>query len=185
MIASRRWSSSAPWCSTPACPWSTSLLGWEPSDFLGSPSFWADHIHPDDRDAALAALDHVGTRPGAPIEYRFQHRDSSWRWIRDEPRLLVGPDGEPLEIVGCWQDITLQRAYQEQIKSSEAEARKLALVASRTHNAVIITDARGNIEWVNEGFTRMTGWLLDEVMGKRPGDVLQGVNGIRLRKACS
>ena len=57
---------------------------------------------------------------------------------------------------------------------SEAEARKLALVARRTDNAVIITDAGGLIQWVNEGFTRITEFSPEEAMGKKPGALLQG-----------
>ena len=60
------------------------------------------------------------------------------------------------------------------LRSSEAEARRLAMVASRTSNAVIISDAEGRIEWTNEGFTRITGYTLDEVRGKKPGSFLQG-----------
>lgn len=61
-----------------------------------------------------------------------------------------------------------------QLKASEAEARKLAHVAARTHNAVIITDPKGLIEWVNDGFTRITGYPLSEVVGHKPGAFLQG-----------
>ena len=67
--------------------------------------------------------------------------------------------------------LTAQRA---RLREKEAEARKLALVASRTDNAVIVTDAKGHIEWVNEGFVRLTGWSFDEVVGKTPGSFLQG-----------
>src|SRR5690606_21392685 len=61
-----------------------------------------------------------------------------------------------------------------ELEASEARARRLAAVASRTINGVIITDARRHIEWVNEGFTRITGYTLEEVKGKVPGHVLQG-----------
>ena len=61
-----------------------------------------------------------------------------------------------------------------ELQKQTEEARKLALVASRTDNAVIITDALGYIEWVNEGFIRLTGYTLDEVQGKKPGSLLQG-----------
>jgi PAS domain S-box-containing protein len=57
---------------------------------------------------------------------------------------------------------------------SEAEAKKLALVASRTDNIVIITDPKGRIEWVNDAFTRITEYRLDEVRGYTPGSFLQG-----------
>ena len=56
----------------------------------------------------------------------------------------------------------------------EAETRVLALVADRTHNAVVITDALGRIEWVNDGFSRLTGYGADEVKGRKPGQFLQG-----------
>jgi len=54
------------------------------------------------------------------------------------------------------------------------ELRKLSLVARATTNSVIITDAGGVTEWVNEGFTRLTGYTLAEIQGKKPGDVLHG-----------
>ena len=50
----------------------------------------------------------------------------------------------------------------------------LSLVANETDNAVIISDANGLIEYVNNGFYRLTGWQLEEVKGKKPGSFLQG-----------
>lgn len=58
-------------------------------------------------------------------------------------------------------------------KKGEAELLRLAVVAQKTQNAVIITDAEGYIQWVNEGFTRLTGWAYDEVVGNL-GYILQG-----------
>ena len=61
-----------------------------------------------------------------------------------------------------------------QLRQQEAQSRKLAMVAARTDNAVVMSDAEGRIEWVNEGFTRITGWSMDEVIGRTPGSFLQG-----------
>ncbi len=66
------------------------------------------------------------------------------------------------------------RGANERLQLQEAEHRKLALIAARTDNAVVLTDARGQIEWVNEGFVRITGYTLEEVRGKKPGRFLQG-----------
>ena len=59
------------------------------------------------------------------------------------------------------------------IKRQQEDA-KLSLVARETTNSVIITDGDGHIEWVNEGFTRATGYTLAEAAGLKPGDLLQG-----------
>ncbi len=63
---------------------------------------------------------------------------------------------------------------EDELRRNEAEARKLAMIAARTDNAVILTDPQGRIEWINDGFTRITGYSPDEVMGRTPGSLLQG-----------
>jgi methyl-accepting chemotaxis protein len=54
------------------------------------------------------------------------------------------------------------------------EIAMLSLVANETSNAVVITDAKGGIEYINRGFTRMTGYELEQVKGRVPGSFLQG-----------
>ena len=80
---------------------------------------------------------------------------------------ILAANGEVLFLIAEGRDIT-------EIKKVEAEVRKLALVAERTLNGVIITDNSGLVEWVNEGFTRITGYTLEEMQGKSPGKILQG-----------
>ncbi len=70
--------------------------------------------------------------------------------------------------------IALAHQMTANLREREAEARRLAMVASRTSNAVVISDADGRIEWVNEGFTRISGYSFDEVKGRKPGSFLQG-----------
>jgi PAS domain S-box-containing protein len=62
----------------------------------------------------------------------------------------------------------------DNLRRQEAEARRLALIASRTDNAVILTDATGRIEWANDAFTRLTGYTSESARGRRPGEILQG-----------
>ncbi len=62
----------------------------------------------------------------------------------------------------------------EQISTSELELKKLSLIATRTKNSVIISDAEGKIEWVNDAFQKITGYRLEEVKGRKPKDFLQG-----------
>lgn len=59
-------------------------------------------------------------------------------------------------------------------EDAKSELQRLSRVASETTNGVIITDATGCVQWVNQGFSRMTGYALEEVMGSKPGHILQG-----------
>ena len=49
---------------------------------------------------------------------------------------------------------------------------RLALVARHAGDSVIFTTPEGRIEWVNEAFTRITGYSFDEAVGQSPGDLL-------------
>jgi PAS domain S-box-containing protein len=59
-------------------------------------------------------------------------------------------------------------------KRAEEDNRRLAMVANTTTNMVVIADGEGRIEWINPAFTRITGYALEEVIGKRPGSFLRG-----------
>ena len=54
------------------------------------------------------------------------------------------------------------------------ELQKLALVASRTHNLVVVTDAVAHVEWVNDAFTRVTGYSFEDVKGRKIGPLGAG-----------
>ena len=67
-------------------------------------------------------------------------------------------------------------------KKIEEEINKLALVAKHTNNAVIITNNKGEIEWVNQAFESLTEYSLSEVLGKKPGHILQGKGTSQITK---
>ncbi len=79
--------------------------------------------------------------------------------------LVPVPDIKNVFLYG--RDITSRR-------NTEKELRQMALIARETDNAVIITDPEGCIQWVNQGFEKMTGYTFHEVIGKIPGQILQG-----------
>jgi PAS domain S-box-containing protein len=57
----------------------------------------------------------------------------------------------------------------------EKELIRLSQVANQTTNGVVITDSSGKVEWINNGFSRLSGYSLEELRGKKPGALLQGV----------
>lgn len=68
------------------------------------------------------------------------------------------------------------RERTDELEISRAEAERLALVAKYTDNSVLILDRDGKVEWVNDGFTRMTGYLAEDAIGRIPIEVLRGPN---------
>lgn len=72
--------------------------------------------------------------------------------------------------------------YTAFVKDIDAEVKQrrmvelLSLVANETDNSVVITDPNGITEYVNRGFTKLTQYAYEEIVGKKPGDVLQGAD---------
>jgi PAS domain S-box-containing protein len=67
-----------------------------------------------------------------------------------------------------------RRRVEEQLRVSQASARKLSLVASKTDNLVLIANADGLVEWVNESFETTMGYTLAEIAGRNPVDFMVG-----------
>ena len=76
-------------------------------------------------------------------------------------------------LIGMGIDITERVKAEAELRKHTEEIGKLSLVASKTDNIVIITDADERIEWVNESFVKLTGYSLEEAVGKTPR-ILQG-----------
>jgi PAS domain S-box-containing protein len=59
-----------------------------------------------------------------------------------------------------------------QLAEANKELEKLSIVARKTENAVMITDPQGNIQWVNEGFTRMFEKTSGQLINEDEGNIL-------------
>jgi ammonium transporter len=101
----------------------------------------------------------AGEHVSFEYEYQGQAKEKSVYNVIYEPRLAQ--DGSVLGIFILSSDITGR-------KQAETELRKLSAAIEQSHNAVLITDTNGNIEYINPKFTELTGYMLDEVKGKTP-----------------
>lgn len=59
------------------------------------------------------------------------------------------------------------------LEQSKLELKKLSHIATATTSGVVITDKYGHVEWVNKSFIRNTGYTREDIIGKKPGHVLQ------------
>jgi PAS domain S-box-containing protein len=70
-------------------------------------------------------------------------------------------------------DLGKRKRVENALQAAREENRKLAAVASRTHSSVILMTPAGRIDWVNEGFTRLNEFTLDQVKGQAISDFLE------------
>ena len=68
----------------------------------------------------------------------------------------------------------LKENLEKKVRERTIELNRLSMVAEKTINGIVITNANKEIQWVNEGFTKISGYSSEEVLGKKPGDLLQG-----------
>jgi PAS domain S-box-containing protein len=88
-------------------------------------------------------------------------------WLSANYTPVKGADGTFYKVLMLAQNITQRRLERQEFE-------RLSLVADNTDNSVVITGAEGLVEYVNKGFTKMTGYTLEEIKGKKPGAILQG-----------
>ena len=115
--------------------------------------------------ATAFAFDRLAT--AAQVEFLIREKNSGTA-LRGR-LVALAPDNQSLVFLGTLETNPLNLPPSSLVQ-------KLALVAERTESSVVLTNAQGMIEWVNPAFTRITGYHLEEVQGKRPGRVLQGPN---------
>jgi diguanylate cyclase (GGDEF)-like protein/PAS domain S-box-containing protein len=92
------------------------LLGITPEEYIDDPDLWVTHLHPEDRDEAVAAY-LEGRRVGEPftLEYRLISRDGRVLWFSDSAVVVHDATGEPLYVQGVMLDITQRKEAEEQI----------------------------------------------------------------------
>ena len=101
------------------------LVGWEAQEFLTEASFWLKHVHPEDLPRILEQIRFPWPQDRQTLEYRFQTREGSYRWMLDDVRLERDADGQPVEIIGAWMDITARKRAEEALQESETQFRRL------------------------------------------------------------
>lgn len=94
-------------------------LGYEPEEYLEHPDFWRRRVHPDDLAAVEAEAAHLFRKGRHTVEYRFLREDGSYCWVNDEQHLIRDPDGNPVEVVGSWSDVTARNEAEIAFRRSE------------------------------------------------------------------
>lgn len=101
------------------------------------------------------------------VECEFTRKDGKNYWFEVLVKEIQQVESEKRKFL-----LTIRSIQDKMTKS--AELRRLSLIAEQTSSAVIITDKKGKINFTNESFEKLTLYTSEEVIGKAPGDFLQG-----------
>jgi diguanylate cyclase (GGDEF)-like protein/PAS domain S-box-containing protein len=102
----------------------TVILGYKIEEILTQYRFWQNHLHPDDRFLREKKLTDILAENSQSYEYRFRHKNGTYRWLYDELQVQKDLTGNPLEIVGFCMDIT-ERKEAEKIQLQQSERERI------------------------------------------------------------
>lgn len=138
------------------------IFGRSPQDLVDTYEAFLELVHPDDRRLVQESLDKtVHHQAPLDIEHRIIRPDGSQRIVHALGEVTHEQEGRPLSMLGTVQDITERREAQDHLEM----ARKVFDSASE---GIIVTDAQGDIQYVNQAFTTITGYSQEEALGKNP-----------------
>jgi PAS domain S-box-containing protein len=135
------------------------VLGYPVEQWLRDPTFWRDHLHPEDRDAAVnACVAATVERRDHDLEYRMVTAGGRVVWLRDLITVIV-ERGEATRLRGVMLDITARKQAEEMLHEQ-------ANLLDLTHDTIFVRDMNDVIRYWNRGAEELYGWSPDEAMGQ-------------------
>ena len=143
------------------------LFGLEPEFVTAMLRHLKPRLHPDDLPSLKRALvEHLkGRSEDYQVEYRVRHGDGHWVWIEDRGRAVERSDnGRVIRMVGTRRDISVS-------KSLEVQRQLAATVFEAASEGIVIFDPNYALIAVNQAFSRVTGYAIEDMLGRNVVDL--------------
>ena len=147
------------------------MLGYDEAELSGGFD-WRSLVHPDDISRVQAAIrEHVAGK-SAMFEsvHRMRHRNGEWRWVISRAQAQLDEHGRLVRLVGVELDITERKLYEEAL-FREKESAQITLQS--IGDGVITTDAQSVIDYINPVAEQLTGWRLEDAMGRAVEEIFR------------
>jgi len=101
------------------------ILGYHVGQWLSQADFWAQHLHPLDREQAVGAhRQAVAEGRDHSLEYRALAADGREVWLHDTIHVVLDAEGRPLQLRGVAIDSTKEKLAQAETKRLEQQLRQ-------------------------------------------------------------
>jgi len=137
--------------------------GYTPEDFLTGRVVYGSMIHPDDLERVEREVEsnsRAGMREFAQ-EYRILTKSGEERWVYDLTYRLTNPEGEVTHHQGIVVDVTDKHRAEERL-------RLLSTAVEQSASSIVITNEKGEIEYVNPKYSQISGYPVAELLGQNP-----------------
>lgn len=142
------------------------LTGKEAEAFLNNSQEWISHIHPDDRELVTRTMERaVEAFTAFDLDYRYQHADGSYRWIREIAEPIILAAGIPEQLAGVVIDITRQKVAETNLRESEKRFREL--IEGMPDLIFYEHDVDRRLTYVSPSVYSILGFRPEEMIGHR------------------
>ena len=141
----------------------TRLFGCTPREYLDNPYLWRNRVHPDDVAPINTWVDKMFESDQRSIEYRICRDDGTYFWVNDQQQVVRNETGEPVEIVGSWNDITQRKEAEAERETARS---RLALLLGAAPSVIYSFTAYGDFAptFVSANISHMLGYSADQYM---------------------
>ncbi len=141
------------------------IMGFSAWEMIEDKDFWSVRLHPEDAKRVFEEMAPLIADGGGTLEYRFRHRDGHYIWIQDTFRVIKDEQGEPLEIVGSWADISGRKKAELALGERMAIMNDLETLVGASPAIIYTTQVSGDYActFVSEN--------LDAIMGYAPWEM--------------
>ena len=132
------------------------MLGYEDHEFPNRRQEWEERVHPDDVERVRSELRaHFKSRESLSwVEFRFRHKDGSYRWIRSRAFVLRDPTGRVYRMAGSHEDITDRKNAEEELAH---ERYLLHTLMDNMPDAIFFFDTANRAIRVNKTLAELVG----------------------------
>lgn len=140
--------------------------GYSPEDFYKDPGLWPKTVHPEDRERAVKTwFEACKKKTEYDDEYRVVHKDTGEiRWLRDHAVLVEDKKVNGIIYNGIMIDITARKMAEHALQESEEFSTGLL---NNSPNPIVVINPDKSVKYVNPALTRMTGFSIKELLGKK------------------
>lgn len=127
------------------------MIGFADDELANTYETWEARLHPEDRERVLQRVDEClsGRSHSAELEFRFQHKDGSFRWVLSRGAVLRDSSDRPVRFAGSHTDITARKQAEEEV--------------DHLHRELVTTSRKAGMAEVATGVLHNVGNVLNSV----------------------